>query len=167
MWSALSVFCSVLSPPMTCLQYLDPFLFFEADKQGLFPAWIKPADTEPPPLAYYKVHTCPYIISMMVLTYASFFPVVSRYQQPYWCVGDQWGWIHWDQPDTSQPIALLDCAPQSSRLHHSEKQHCPNLQGHGTHQHIWPYLWSAIFHAHLSVLWSCTSGPSQPWSPVQ
>ncbi|TFY81935.1 hypothetical protein EWM64_g2075 [Hericium alpestre] len=26
--------------------YLDQFLFFEADKRGLFPAWIKPADTE-------------------------------------------------------------------------------------------------------------------------
>ena len=62
---------------MTCLQYLDQFLFFEADKRGLFPAWIKPADTEPPPLAYYKVHTCPYIIFTMVI-YASFFQ---------WCQG--------------------------------------------------------------------------------
>ena len=35
-------------------QYLDQFLFFEADKRGLFPAWIKPADTEPPPLLVYK-----------------------------------------------------------------------------------------------------------------
>jgi pre-mRNA-processing factor 8 len=26
----------------------------EADKRGLFPAWIKPADTEPPPLLVYK-----------------------------------------------------------------------------------------------------------------
>ncbi|EMD31722.1 hypothetical protein CERSUDRAFT_100187 [Gelatoporia subvermispora B] len=34
--------------------YLDQFLFFEADKRGLFPAWIKPADTEPPPLLIYK-----------------------------------------------------------------------------------------------------------------
>ena len=32
--------------------YLDQFLFFEADKRGLFPAWIKPADTEPPLLMY-------------------------------------------------------------------------------------------------------------------
>src|SRR3984957_6316834 len=34
--------------------YLDQFLFFEADKRHLFPAWIKPADTEPPPLLVYK-----------------------------------------------------------------------------------------------------------------
>ncbi|EMD31685.1 hypothetical protein CERSUDRAFT_127249 [Gelatoporia subvermispora B] len=34
--------------------YLDQFLFFEADKRGLFPAWIKPADTEPPPLLVYE-----------------------------------------------------------------------------------------------------------------
>ena len=34
--------------------YLDQFLFFEADKRGLFPAWIKPTDTEPPPLLVYK-----------------------------------------------------------------------------------------------------------------
>ena len=29
-------------------------MFFEADKRGLFPSWIKPADTEPPPLLVYK-----------------------------------------------------------------------------------------------------------------
>ena len=29
-------------------------LFFEAGKHGLFPSWIKPADTEPPPLLVYK-----------------------------------------------------------------------------------------------------------------
>ncbi|TIA88345.1 hypothetical protein E3P99_02619 [Wallemia hederae] len=34
--------------------YLDQFLFFEADKRGLFPSWVKPADTEPPPLLTYK-----------------------------------------------------------------------------------------------------------------
>jgi len=34
--------------------YLDQFLYFEADKRGLFPSWIKPADTEPPPLLVYK-----------------------------------------------------------------------------------------------------------------
>lgn len=58
---------------MVYFQYLDQFLFFEyvaiswsyttpnvvcrADKRGLFPAWIKPADTEPPPLLVYKVCT--------------------------------------------------------------------------------------------------------------
>jgi len=40
---------SVLSPLMTCLQYFNQFLIFEANKQGIFPAWIKPADTESPP----------------------------------------------------------------------------------------------------------------------
>jgi len=34
--------------------YLDQFLHFEADKRGLFPSWVKPADTEPPPLLVYK-----------------------------------------------------------------------------------------------------------------
>lgn len=34
--------------------YLDQFLWYEADKRHLFPAWIKPADTEPPPLLVYK-----------------------------------------------------------------------------------------------------------------
>ncbi|KAH9912797.1 uncharacterized protein B0H18DRAFT_1126773 [Fomitopsis serialis] len=34
--------------------YLDQFQFFEADKRGLFPSWIKPADTELPPLLVYK-----------------------------------------------------------------------------------------------------------------
>ena len=34
--------------------YLDQFLWFEADKRHLFPNWVKPADTEPPPLLIYK-----------------------------------------------------------------------------------------------------------------
>lgn len=34
--------------------YLDQFLWYEADKRHLFPAWIKPADSEPPPLLVYK-----------------------------------------------------------------------------------------------------------------
>eukprot|EP00127_Corallochytrium_limacisporum_P002632 Clim_evm68s134 gene=Clim_evmTU68s134 len=34
--------------------YLDQYLWYEADKRNLFPAWIKPADTEPAPLLVYK-----------------------------------------------------------------------------------------------------------------
>ena len=34
--------------------YLDQYLWYEADKRKLFPGWIKPADTEPPPLLTYK-----------------------------------------------------------------------------------------------------------------
>lgn len=39
-------------PPADC--YLDQYLWFEADKRRLFPNWVKPADTEPPPLLVYK-----------------------------------------------------------------------------------------------------------------
>ena len=34
--------------------YLDQYLWYEADKRGLFPSWIKPADSEPPPVLVYK-----------------------------------------------------------------------------------------------------------------
>ena len=34
--------------------YLDQYLWYESDKRHLFPNWIKPADTEPPPLLVYK-----------------------------------------------------------------------------------------------------------------
>ncbi|KAJ8312022.1 LOW QUALITY PROTEIN: hypothetical protein KUTeg_009395 [Tegillarca granosa] len=34
--------------------YLDQYLWYEADKRRLFPPWIKPADSEPPPLLTYK-----------------------------------------------------------------------------------------------------------------
>lgn len=34
--------------------YLDQYLWYEADKRRLFPNWIKPSDTEPPPLLTYK-----------------------------------------------------------------------------------------------------------------
>ncbi|XP_013405996.1 pre-mRNA-processing-splicing factor 8 isoform X1 [Lingula anatina] len=34
--------------------YLDQYLWYEADKRRLFPPWVKPADSEPPPLLVYK-----------------------------------------------------------------------------------------------------------------
>eukprot|EP00455_Lapot_gusevi_P014731 TRINITY_DN173_c0_g1_i12.p1 TRINITY_DN173_c0_g1~~TRINITY_DN173_c0_g1_i12.p1 ORF type:complete len:1609 (+),score=412.81 TRINITY_DN173_c0_g1_i12:359-4828(+) len=34
--------------------YLDQYLWYEADKRHLFPNWVKPADTEPPPQLVYK-----------------------------------------------------------------------------------------------------------------
>ncbi|RKP27577.1 PRP8 pre-mRNA processing factor 8 [Syncephalis pseudoplumigaleata] len=34
--------------------YLDQYLWYEAEKRHLFPSWIKPSDTEPPPLLVYK-----------------------------------------------------------------------------------------------------------------
>lgn len=34
--------------------YLDHYLWFESDKRGLFPNWVKPSDTEIPPLLVYK-----------------------------------------------------------------------------------------------------------------
>lgn len=34
--------------------YLDQYLWYEADKRRLFPSWVKPSDTEPPPLLVYK-----------------------------------------------------------------------------------------------------------------
>jgi pre-mRNA-processing factor 8 len=34
--------------------YLDQYLWYESDKRHLFPNWIKPADSEPPPLLVYK-----------------------------------------------------------------------------------------------------------------
>ena len=34
--------------------YLDQYLWYEADKRALFPNWVKPSDSEPPPLLVYK-----------------------------------------------------------------------------------------------------------------
>ena len=34
--------------------YLDQYLWYESDKRNLFPSWIKPGDSEPPPLLVYK-----------------------------------------------------------------------------------------------------------------
>ena len=34
--------------------YLDQYLWYEAEKRNLFPSWIKPSDSEPPPLLVYK-----------------------------------------------------------------------------------------------------------------
>lgn len=34
--------------------YLDQYLWYEATRRDLFPHWIKPVDSEPPPLSVYK-----------------------------------------------------------------------------------------------------------------
>ncbi|KAJ3320388.1 Pre-mRNA-processing-splicing factor 8 [Boothiomyces sp. JEL0866] len=34
--------------------YLDQYIWYEADKRHLFPNWIKPSDSEPPPLLVFK-----------------------------------------------------------------------------------------------------------------
>jgi pre-mRNA-processing factor 8 len=34
--------------------YLDQYLWYEADKRHLFPNWVKPGDSEPPPMLVYK-----------------------------------------------------------------------------------------------------------------
>jgi pre-mRNA-processing factor 8 len=34
--------------------YLDQYLWYESDKRRLFLAWLKPSDSEPPPLLVYK-----------------------------------------------------------------------------------------------------------------
>ena len=34
--------------------YLDQYLWYQADQRHLFPAWIKPSDSEVPPLLTYK-----------------------------------------------------------------------------------------------------------------
>lgn len=51
--------------------YLDQYLWYEADKRRLFPPWIKPADTEPPPLLVYK--WCQGINNLQVRRERSFF----------------------------------------------------------------------------------------------
>ena len=49
---ALANLCASLL--LLACSYLDQYLWFEADKRHLFPNWVKPGDTEPPPLLVYK-----------------------------------------------------------------------------------------------------------------
>ena len=51
---------------ITILHYLR----YEADKRRLFPPWIKPSDTEPPPLLAYK--WCQGINNLQVLSFSKF-----------------------------------------------------------------------------------------------
>lgn len=55
--------------------YLDQYLWYEADKRHLFPSWIKPSDSEPPPLLVYKwcqgrwvcVYVCMFLFTFFTL----------------------------------------------------------------------------------------------------
>ena len=38
----------------TYINFFCLFRWYEADKRYLFPNWVKPADTEPPPFLVYK-----------------------------------------------------------------------------------------------------------------
>ncbi|RWV79475.1 hypothetical protein GW17_00059381, partial [Ensete ventricosum] len=38
--------------------YIDQYLWYEGDRRQLFPNWVKPADSEPPPLLVYKWLLC-------------------------------------------------------------------------------------------------------------
>ena len=49
----LSIFAFVLTL-LFFSRYLDQYLWYEADKRHLFPNWVKPSDSEPPPLLVYK-----------------------------------------------------------------------------------------------------------------
>ena len=66
--------------------YLDQYLWYEADKRRLFPPWIKPADTEPPPLLVYK--WCQGGWRLLPIYLCSVLYVLYRYQQPARCMGD-------------------------------------------------------------------------------
>ena len=48
--------------------YLDQYLWYEADKRHLFPSWIKPSDSEPPPLLVYKWCQGGYFLSLLFLS---------------------------------------------------------------------------------------------------
>jgi hypothetical protein len=55
----------------------NTFFRYEADKRRLFPPWIKPSDTEPPPLLAYK--WCQGINNLQVRTSLYTFPPVFSY----------------------------------------------------------------------------------------
>lgn len=54
MYSHLIPVYSVDPMEKICDAYLDQYLWFEADRRHLFPSWVKPSDSEPPPLLVYK-----------------------------------------------------------------------------------------------------------------
>ena len=56
--------------------YLDQYLWYEADNRHLFPNWVKPADSEPPPMLVYK--WCQGINNLVDVRGESAFRSVSR-----------------------------------------------------------------------------------------
>ena len=123
--------------------YLDQFLFFEADKRGLFPVWIKPANTEPPPLLVYKWRQD--INNMTEI----------------WETGDGecnvmmetvFSKVHENRFDIAQLATSSHSGPQFGRLHHCEEQYCSYLQGHGAYECVWYDSRTPIFGLCLPIL---------------
>ncbi len=45
--------------------YLDQYLWYESDKRRLFPNWIKPSDSEPPPFLVYVVFEPHFLLKLL------------------------------------------------------------------------------------------------------
>lgn len=134
--------------------YLDQYLWYEADKRRLFPPWIKPADTEPPPLLVYKwcqgqagflwrkrklwPWTCLALREAFLLNLSL---NILRHQQLAGRVGDWrgrmqrdagvslWKDVREDRPDLAQQVASSHCWPQHCWLHDGQEQRGHQLQG--------------------------------------
>ncbi len=60
--------------------YLDQYLWYEADKRHLFPNWVKPADSEPPPLLVYKwCASCPSVLFRKTIFFVYFVHYLAVY----------------------------------------------------------------------------------------
>ena len=131
--------------------YLDQYLWYEADKRHLFPNWIKPSDSEPPPLLVYK-----------------------------WCQGINNLENIWDVDENGESVVLLQsqfekmyekidltllnrllqtyCRSQHCRLHDCEEQREHLVQGYDAHELVWIGARTPVCIVHCPVL-RLSAGP--------
>jgi hypothetical protein len=116
--------------------YLDQYLWYEADKRHLFPNWIKPADTEPPPLLVYK--WCQGINNLHEVWETAHGECTVMVESAYPPT------VREGRPDAAQPPAAAGDRPQHLRLHHGEEQRRADVQGHVAHQLVRPRARPAV-----------------------
>lgn len=140
--------------------YLDQFLYFEADKRGLFPSWIKPADTEPAPLLVYKwcqginnLHevweTSEGECNVLMETQLS-----KVYEKIDLTLLNRLLRLIMDHNlvrldfYTVCPAVSNDSASPGGLLH-GQEQHRPDVQGHVARQRVRPHPWTPVLVLHL------------------
>lgn len=148
--------------------YLDQYLWYEADKRRLFPPWIKPSDTEPPPLLVYKWCQGEKMLANRVkIQFKNFSNLIYRCQQSSRCLGgvgrrmQRFAGIQIrealreDRSDPSQSIASVDCRSQHCRLHDCEEQRRDYIQRHESHEQLRHHSRSSVRVVHHAILRPC------------
>ena len=124
--------------------YLDQYIWYESDKRHLFPNWITPADTEPPPLLVYK--WCQGINNLTDVWDTSEGECVVMLQTKFERMFEK------IDSHYAQPLDEAHRGSQHRRLRHRQEQRRHLVQGHVAYQLVRSHSRPAVRIVRVPVL---------------